>query len=81
MAYSVAVIQSGIYQQMQSTKVVLIMLFSVTLLTACGLKGPLYLPADEPQPSESAVSDDDRNNTTEDEKETKKDNPLITVNS
>jgi len=44
MAYSVAVIQSGIYLKMQTLKAVFIFMICVCLLVACGLKGPLYLP-------------------------------------
>jgi predicted small lipoprotein YifL len=47
MAYSVAVIQSGIYAHMQTTKVIFIVLICFSLLNACGLKGPLYLQEDE----------------------------------
>jgi predicted small lipoprotein YifL len=48
MAYSVAVIRSGIYAQMQTAKVIFTLLISVSLVTACGLRGPLYLPENEP---------------------------------
>ena len=47
MAYSVAVIQSGIYAHMQTTKAIFIVLICFSLLSACGLKGPLYLQEDE----------------------------------
>lgn len=32
---------------MRCCKTILILLVSISLLTACGLKGPLYLPDDE----------------------------------
>ena len=33
---------------MQTVKVVLLILITIIVLGACGLKGPLYLPQDEP---------------------------------
>ena len=39
---------------MQTVKVVLLILISVILLGACGLKGPLYLPVEDPV-SEPAI--------------------------
>ncbi len=51
MAYSVAVNQ-GLLTLMQTAKstflAILLALLFASLLGACGLKGPLYLPQDEP---------------------------------
>jgi len=60
MAYSVAVIQSGIYAHMQTTKAIFILLICISLLSACGLKGPLYLPQDEAteKPTTETQADD-----------------------
>jgi predicted small lipoprotein YifL len=60
---------------MQTVKATLVILISLILLGACGLKGPLYLPSESPV-SESAVgqeSDSKTDETTieEDEKEKK----------
>jgi len=46
MAYSVAAIYSGIYAQMQTVKALLLLLICIGLLSACGLKGPLFLPVE-----------------------------------
>ncbi len=77
MAYSVAVIQSGIYAQMQTAKAFLLMLICTALLGACGLRGPLYLaeetPADEQRSDQAA----DTGDKSEDEKEDKKDKPRV----
>ena len=64
---------------MQSAKVVLFILICVTLLTACGLKGPLYLPADEPQASQPVSNDDEGTGEKEEKKENKKDKPQMTT--
>lgn len=47
MAYSVAVKQ-GSLTLMQTVKITLPALLFSCLLAACGFKGPLYLPKDEP---------------------------------
>lgn len=47
MAYSVAVKQ-GELTLMQTVKFTLLALLFSCLLAACGLRGPLYLPEDEP---------------------------------
>lgn len=53
---------------MQTVKFTLLSLLCSCLLAACGLRGPLYLPADEPvTTAKSADSADDA-----DEKEDKK---------
>lgn len=77
MAYSVAVIQSGIYAQMQSAKAFLLMLICTVLLGACGLRGPLYLPEETPadeQRTDQAAGTGDKS---EDEKEDEKDKPQL----
>jgi predicted small lipoprotein YifL len=78
MAYSVAVIQSGIYAQMQTAKAILLMLICVGLLSACGLKGPLYLPQDDPatQAGTEAQADEE-----EDEEESERDSQQVPVSS
>jgi predicted small lipoprotein YifL len=68
MAYSVAVIQSGIYAHMQTIKAIFVVLICISLLNACGLRGPLYLPEDEASEQATAESQTD-----EIEEETKKD--------
>jgi len=52
---------------MRTVKITLLVLICTALLGACGLKGPLYLPEDDPVPGpdSSAEPEDD-----EDEKET-----------
>jgi predicted small lipoprotein YifL len=47
MAYSVAVKQGSV-TLMQTVKLTLLALLFGCLLAACGHKGPLYLPKDEP---------------------------------
>ena len=47
MAYSVAVNQ-GPLTLMQTVKFILLTLLISCLLAACGLRGPLYLPEEEP---------------------------------
>jgi predicted small lipoprotein YifL len=59
MAYSVAVIQSGIYAHMQTIKAIFIVLICISLLNACGLKGPLYLPEDETSEQATAETPSD----------------------
>jgi len=55
---------------MQTAKTTLLILLCISLLGACGLKGPLYLPEETPADGQTAVPDKD----TEKEKEKKKDN-------
>jgi predicted small lipoprotein YifL len=74
MAYSVAVIRSGIYAQMQTAKVIFTLLFCVSLVTACGLRGPLYLPEDEPSTQvEAGQASTQSENTEAKEKDEEKD--------
>jgi predicted small lipoprotein YifL len=68
MAYSVAVIQPGFCVLMQTVKVVLLILITVVVLGACGLKGPLYLPTENPV-SEPATGQEADPATDETEKE------------
>ena len=72
MAYSVAVIQSGFYAHMQTAKAIFIVLICISLLTACGLRGPLYLPEDET--TEQARPE---TQTDDDEEESKKDSEQV----
>jgi len=55
---------------MQTVKTILLILLCITLLGACGLKGPLYLPEENPADAQAAVPDENA----EKEKEKKKDN-------
>jgi len=66
MAYSVAVNQ-GALTLMQTVKFTLLALLTSCLLAACGLKGPLYLPEDEP----AAMPDTARNANSEEKEEEK----------
>ena len=66
MAYSVAVKQ-GLLTLMQTVKPTLLALLTSCLLAACGLKGPLYLPTDEP----ATRPDTEQSAKTEEEKEEK----------
>ena len=43
---------------MQTVRTILIFLLCVTLLGACGLKGPLYLPEDEPASGQTKAAQD-----------------------
>lgn len=43
---------------MQTVKTILIFLICVMLLGACGLKGPLYLPEDEPASGQTKADQD-----------------------
>jgi predicted small lipoprotein YifL len=76
MAYSVAVIQSGIYAHMQTIKAIFIVLICISLLNACGLKGPLYLPEDET--SEQAATETQSDDK---EEERKKDSNQDSISS
>jgi predicted small lipoprotein YifL len=49
-------------------KTALLFLLCMTLLGACGLKGPLYLPEEKPAAEQAAVPDEDT------DKEKKKEN-------
>lgn len=75
MAYSVAVIQSGIYAQMQTAKAFLLMLICAVLLSACGLRGPLYLAEETPVDEQRSDQAADTGDQSEDEKEDEKDKP------
>jgi len=66
---------------MQTVKVVLLMLICSCLLAACGLKGPLYLPADEPPSSQADSPDDTGTKKADDDEETKKDKPQIVASN
>ena len=69
MAYSVAVNQ-GALTLMQTVKFTLLALLSSCLLAACGLKGPLYLPEDEPAAKpDTAQNANSEENEEEKEKE------------
>jgi predicted small lipoprotein YifL len=57
---------------MQTVKTISIFLLCVTLLGACGLKGPLYLPEDEPA-SEQTPADQEAGQDKENDKDRKKD--------
>ncbi len=63
---------------MQTAKAILLMLICVGLLGACGLKGPLYLPQDDPtvQAGTEAQADDN-----EDEEESEKDSQQAPVST
>jgi predicted small lipoprotein YifL len=74
MAYSVAVIQSGIYAHMQTNKAIFIILICFSLLNACGLKGPLYLQEDEP--TDQARSETQSEETKEEDKKNPKQVPV-----
>ena len=49
---------------MQTVKVVLVILITVVVLGACGLKGPLYLPTENPV-SETAIEQETETATDE----------------
>ena len=69
MAYSVAVNQ-GPLTLMQTVKFILMALLFSCLLTACGLRGPLYLPEDEPAAKpDTAQTAESEENEEEQEKE------------
>ena len=60
---------------MQTVKVVLLILITVVVLGACGLKGPLYLPTENPA-SEPATEQeaDSATDETETEDDARKEN-------
>jgi len=43
---------------MQTVKTILLFLICVTMLGACGLKGPLYLPEDKPAAEQTPADQD-----------------------
>jgi predicted small lipoprotein YifL len=80
MTYSVAVIQGlltlvgpvNVWNQlpMQTLKTTLLILLSAVVLSACGLRGPLYLPDEDPATdptSEEGENPDENNNKEEEE--------------
>lgn len=55
---------------MQTVKFILLALLCSCLLSACGLRGPIYLPADEPATAtKSADSADDAEEDKEEERD------------
>jgi len=52
---------------MQTVKTILFFLICVTMLGACGLKGPLYLPEEKPA-TEQAPADEDAAQDKDEEK-------------
>lgn len=68
MAYSVAVNQ-GPLTLMQTVKFTLLALLSSCLLAACGLRGPLYLPEDEPTAKPDTAQNAESEESEEEEKE------------
>ncbi len=68
MAYSVAVKQGSV-TLMQTVKLTLLTLLLSCLLAACGHKGPLYLPKDEPVAKPETSQDDKSKQQEEKEKE------------
>jgi len=44
---------------MQTVKTTLLILICLTLLGACGLKGPLYIPEENPAVEQDTLSDED----------------------
>lgn len=62
---------------MQTVKTSLTLIICVALLSACGLKGPLYLPDDKPdsnpataQPSTADIDETEKEPKTQNEKNT-----------
>jgi len=43
---------------MQTVKTILLFLICVTMLGACGLKGPLYLPEEKPATGQTPADED-----------------------
>ena len=56
---------------MQSLKTTLLILISAVVLSACGLKGPLYLPDEDPatDPSSEEGANPDENRNKEEEED------------
>lgn len=59
---------------MQTLKTILLILLSAAVLSACGLRGPLYLPDEDPA-SQPAVEEVDGENDAEDEEKDKGTDP------
>lgn len=57
---------------MQTAKVFLNVLICASLLAACGLKGPLYLPTDEPLSTPDIGQSSEQIKSIDDEEEDKK---------
>ena len=62
---------------MQTVKTTLVILICVALMSACGLRGPLYLPNENPatKPAveqDSAADTDEEKNKDDDDKDKKK---------
>jgi predicted small lipoprotein YifL len=62
---------------MQTVKIILLILICAALLSACGLRGPLYLPDENPaaKPAveqDSAASTDEEENKDDEENDKKK---------
>lgn len=55
---------------MQTVKTILLFLICVTMLGACGLKGPLYLPEEKPAAEQTPA---DKDTAQDKDKEKKKD--------
>jgi len=53
---------------MQTVKTILLFLICVTFLGACGLKGPLYLPEDNPATEQSTADKDTEQEKDKDKK-------------
>jgi predicted small lipoprotein YifL len=62
---------------MQTAKAILLILLNIALVTACGLRGPLYLPDEsptaEPATEQGSVADADDADKTDDDKKKKTD--------
>jgi len=54
---------------MQTVKTILIILISTALLGACGNKGPLYLPEEEPAIEQESAADTDADKKDKDKKD------------
>lgn len=66
---------------MQTVKNTLVLLISATLLGACGLKGPLYLPEDDLATVPVSESDSATEPAPEDDKEETEDKGKTTIPS
>lgn len=60
---------------MQTAKAFLLMLICAVLLSACGLRGPLYLAEETPVDEQRSDQAADTGDQSEDEKEDEKDKP------
>ncbi|MFC1778254.1 lipoprotein [Pseudomonadota bacterium] len=66
---------------MQTVKVTLLILISIVLLGACGLKGPLYLPNETPVPEPATGQEtDSATDETEKKEDSKKKDSAIKKN-